>query len=253
MSAQQQRQTVGASVRESVIRHAIAALYREADVPSPSVRYPVTPLGPLMDGLTVLCRELPELTSRSAERYLLTRGSITEPLGSGIATDERLSGFLYATEAQACVLLRKEDPVVRRRFSLAHELGHLRLHVPAWLDNNGYATGEEGHEGAFHDLFTREQREADGPAVNGEAVSRETAHLRREREADRFAAMLLMPEAVARPLSDIGRREGFAGEGLAERLAMEMLVSRSAMRRRLVALGILAFDTAPEDWKEEEE
>jgi Predicted Zn peptidase len=215
------------------IAEEVAALYRTVDLPPPSISYPIAPLGPLLDALPLVCREIPGLTSRAAEAYLLRRGGLPESFAPGVATDEPLAGFLYAGDDQSFVFLRADDPVFRRRFSLAHELGHLVLHLPGWLEGQM----ESGTE--LLDHFTPDQAESRGAATDT------GSHSFRESEADAFAAELLMPAPLMRHLVAAARRDGLSGTGLAEWVAITLLVSRAAVGRRLVALGLASADAAP--------
>jgi len=102
----------------------------------------------------------------------------------------------------------------RRRFTIAHEVGHLLLHVPAASE-------------AFYD------RPADIREVDDGAVGAAVPELRRrEREANVFARELLMPETL---LNEQARATGFNLPALAERFE----VSVPAMRLRLRLLKLL--------------
>lgn len=72
------------------------------------------------------------------------------------------------TEGKADVWVRSDSPPARRRFTLAHELGHLMLHSTGLM---------------FRDITT-------GTLM----------HPPEEREANAFAAALLMPRALVQPL-----------------------------------------------------
>jgi Zn-dependent peptidase ImmA (M78 family) len=213
--------------------------YEELDVPPPTENLPVAPLGPLLERLHVAHEELPGLTAVRAEAFLQGRGVVGED-GLGLCgdTNEKLAGFLYASGRAARLFVNADDPVVRRRFSIAHELGHYVLHFRPRLLRWREAL-EAGEEVApvLCDAFAL----PDGPEDEDEEETNNDGadYDRQEREADAFAAALLLPADV------IAARAGalqpdFAGESLAERLAMDLLVSRQAMRRRLRALGYLA-------------
>jgi len=117
-----------------------------------------------------------ELVKRTREPF--TSEAALEPLGDGRA-----------------IVLNGSADAGRRRFTIAHEIGHFVLHA-----ENG---------GAIHE------------AGRGE-----------EREADAFAAELLMPEHLV--------REAVREQGLdAIRLADRFEVSRQAMQTRLRGLGLL--------------
>ena len=82
--------------------------------------------------------------------------------------------------------MRRDEPPARRRFTIAHEIGHHLLHS----------------DGAT--VMCR-------PIDVGQADDTNRA---REREANRFAAELLMPEALLREYAD---REGADPIALSER------------------------------------
>jgi hypothetical protein len=114
----------------------------------------------------------------------------------------QLSGVLLPARWE--IWVRRDEPAPRRRFTVAHEVGHHLLH-------------------------------SDGAAVLCRPADVETTRgdLRaREREANRFAAELLMPEAMVREAAD---REGPDPIALAGRFG----VSDVAMGFRLVTLGYL--------------
>ena len=110
-----------------------------------------------------------------------------------------LSGVLLPARWE--IWVRRDEPAPRRRFTVAHEIGHHLLH-------------------------------SDGAAVLCRPADVETAQgteRAREREANRFAAELLMPEAMVREAAD---RDGPDPIALAPRFG----VSDVAMAYRLVTL-----------------
>lgn len=112
---------------------------------------------------------------------------------------EQLSGVLvpetYGNETRYLILVNSRHRRTRRRFSIAHELGHFFLH--------------RGLQPAFTHLGKSQGR--------------------LEREADLFAAELLMPEGDVRLAAQL---TNFSG------LVRAFEVSAAAMRRRLTELGI---------------
>lgn len=116
-------------------------------------------------------------------------------------TDFPTSGMTLHTSRGWLIVLRRDEPQVRQRFSLAHELKHI-------LDD------------PFIDRLY--------PAL-GHNSSRERA----ERICDYFAGCLLMPKRWL--MSD-----WCSGRQNIERLAGRYHVSRAAMRVRLAQLGLLA-------------
>jgi len=131
------------------------------------------------------------------------------------ADQGRLSGMLDPVEM--VIWIDRDEArrsAGRRRFTIAHEVGHLLLHVP---------TSRE----PFYDR-PADIREVDDGGM-GEAVPELR---RREREANVFARELLMPETLVNAQA---RATGFNLPALAERFE----VSVPAMRLRLRLLKLL--------------
>jgi hypothetical protein len=153
---------------------------------------------------------LPALTRSRVVRHLRAQGIRTDELGN---PEERLAGFLFAAGTAAWAFVTADDILPRRRFTAAHELGHAVLH-----------------------------RETMGQFVADVSISETDDGVTRpeEREANRFAAELLMPEEVIRARAEELRREhGGSPRGVLEyRLAAELIVSAEAIRYRLTNLGI---------------
>lgn len=126
-------------------------------------------------------------------------------------SDSYLSGMISKRGPETVILVKQTDPDSRKRFTIAHELGHHFLHL----------TDKE--DGAFVDntinLF-REQFHDHSPE----------ADRKQETEANRFAAALLMPEALM-------RRE-FAQNPDIDYLAWKFGVSEQAMGYRIAELGL---------------
>lgn len=128
-----------------------------------------------------------------------------------------ISGLLYRTAGAAPVIgVNSNNPKVRQRFTIAHELGHLSLH--------------DGHDLILERLIRLNFRDATSSTASDEE----------EIEANHFAAELLMPHDFlrhnlgmllqGRPISDLE---------LVRRLARRFEVSQSAMEYRLTSLGML--------------
>jgi len=123
-----------------------------------------------------------------------------------------VSGMLIREDDQRTVGLNRTQTPSRQRFTLAHELGHLRLHRGRAL------------------IVDSSIRVNLRDAVSSAATDRE------EMEANRFAAALLMPEAM---VLDAVRDAGLSSvDALQKRLARLFNVSAEAMGYRLVNLGI---------------
>lgn len=110
------------------------------------------------------------------------------------------SGMSAHTDRGWLILLRGDEPKVRQRFSLAHELKHI-------LD----------------DPFIRRLYPSLGTT---------TSYERAERVCDYFAGCLLMPKRWL-------LKDWCSGKQNIERLATRYNVSRAAMRVRLSQLGVL--------------
>ncbi|HXJ21761.1 MAG TPA: ImmA/IrrE family metallo-endopeptidase [Polyangia bacterium] len=134
--------------------------------------------------------------------------------------DDGLSGFLLRGpavpgELRAIIGVNKYHHVNRQRFSIAHELGHLLLH----------AAGEEVH--VDRDTVFRVKRR-DSESSKGTDPD--------EREANAFAAELLMPASfLLRDLEDIEVLED-SNSAVAD-LASRYGVSQQALMIRLANLG----------------
>jgi Zn-dependent peptidase ImmA (M78 family) len=171
------------------------------------------------------------MTPASAARELVIKARIAEPpvpverlaqnAGALISYQpfeaQDISGLLYRVADTAPVIgINSNNPKVRQRFTIAHELGHLTLH--------------EGHDLILERLVRLNFRDATSSTASDEE----------EIEANHFAAELLMPHDFlqhglsmllqGRPLSDLE---------LVRRLARRFEVSQSAMEYRLTGLGML--------------
>lgn len=167
--------------------------------------------------------------SVDAARYLLKRYEITDApvpveeiaknLGATVSArpnSAEISGVLVRDGDSIVIGVNARDDLLRQRFTIAHELGHLRLHPgrPLHVDRsvliNSRMSGERGRG-------------------KGE-----------EREANWFAAELLMPERLLRKeangIAESGQVQN--EDDLIDCLAAKFRVSKSAMRFRLLNLGL---------------
>lgn len=169
--------------------------------------------------------------SDAAAKALLTQLGIDEAPIDPVLIAERLDVLVVPQEMPDDVsgmLLRRGDEQVigvnhshhenRQRFTVAHELGHLRLHRgrPLILDTDTRVN--------FRDT------------VSSMATDRE------EMEANRFAAALLAPEPMVRRAAR--EAEFRTAQQLVHLLAGRFEMSEMAMSYRLINLGILAGPTA---------
>ncbi len=126
--------------------------------------------------------------------YVLEKLDVSLTFGS---TEEGVSGVVVTVGRNAFMKISSSEPMIRQRFAAAHALGHLLIHDVSM-----------GHE----DIFT--------PGLPTSVM---------EREANVFAANLLMPEWMVRPAVDQ------MGADLTA-LAKRFVVSEDAMELRLRAL-----------------
>lgn len=92
--------------------------------------------------------------------------------------DDSLAGLIAKRGGSAQILVEQSDPPYRKRFSIAHELGHHFLH----LLKDGHIIDRRV------DMFREKQPTA----------AARSSHRNREVEANWFAAALLMPEDLVR-------------------------------------------------------
>jgi Zn-dependent peptidase ImmA (M78 family) len=162
--------------------------------------------------------------SQSAKELLARHGlsappvpifQLAEKLGIEVVPDHLepdVSGMLYRGQGRAIILVNKLNAPIRQRFTVAHEIGHFVLHP-----------GD-----AFVDF--RDTRSSTGLD-------------RHEREANRFAADLLMPEEwVYEAFKEVvlEAKPRASTDDSILMLAKRFDVSAEAMRFRLVNLGVLS-------------
>ncbi|MEJ7736322.1 MAG: ImmA/IrrE family metallo-endopeptidase [Chitinophagaceae bacterium] len=126
---------------------------------------------------------------------------------------DNISGVLIIENGQATIGFNKNESRVRNRFSVAHELGHYILH-------------KDGS-----DLFVDKQFRVMYRGTNTDGVN-----YTHEREANEFAACLLMPDNLVR--EEIASLElDYTDEDIIKILAKKFDVSTVAMSIRLSNLG----------------
>jgi len=207
------------AIEESnLIRETVATTFRDAGLAWPPTSSGPIPLGDLISNYPVVHQEVDGLNRAAASAVL--RG--WDVRWSAIPReDPPLAGFLYASKRAdrraGFIFVRKGDILPRRRFTAAHELGHYRLHFnPDEAEMVEFDGDEDVEESGQADLTSM------------------------ERQANRFAAELLMPEAVCRTLHEChARKYGPVDRYLVYHLAGELLVSRSAIAWRLFGLGLI--------------
>lgn len=194
-----------------MIADAIAQLRRDSGMPvDPGRRGPVL-LDRFFEHAYLSHFAIPDMTRGAIAEFLLREGMPVEELGDPAETVE---GFIFAAGRIGWAFVSRDarNILPRRRFTAAHELGHFLMH--------------RERMGRFRaDAQILEEADVADPL---------------EREANRFAAELLMPKEIceARAL-ELKAKYGTCPRGvLAYRLASELLVSREAMRYRLKSLGV---------------
>lgn len=131
--------------------------------------------------------------------------------------DGDVSGFLVRNEKQTVIGVNTAHPKTRQRFTIAHEIGHLKLH--------------DGHPLIVDKLVRVNMRRAASLPSNAEEVA-----------ANKFAAQLLMPtEQVRREFrKSIPKRGPASADLLVAQLSTTFAVSPQAMTYRLKELNLLS-------------
>ena len=241
--------TVSAERNEEILS-AVQRVYEAAELDPNTIRPGIIPLYDLVGAYPIRVAELKDLTYRSAVDFLMAETG--QPIPVPEEEDRPLAGFLYVYEYSSvfygCILVRKSDPVARRRFSVAHELGHYVLHFLPLLERQDLTIASEVLI-MVEGLAYRENNEVTDDMPSGQltftrgvtpGTYTSIGNVQQlELEANQFAAELLMPRQVCEVLvKQYGRQFGNRRLVLARRLASEFLVSQTAMRRRLADLDL---------------
>jgi Zn-dependent peptidase ImmA (M78 family) len=126
-----------------------------------------------------------------------------------------ISGFLFREGDRAIIGINKRHAPNRRRFTIAHEIGHLLLHE-----------GQELHVDRQFRVHLRDDRSSQ--AIDSDEIA-----------ANQFAAELLMPATfIRRDLQ--GRDLDLEDDGQLRELATRYGVSLQAMTFRLTNLGLIS-------------
>ena len=144
--------------------------------------------------------------------YPVPLGSICEKLGVDFCSEEMsddLSGLISYEDGKYSLKVNDAHSILRKRFTVAHELGHYLLH---------------------QDILKKEGKILERSVKK---TPTEIDGVKREREANEFAAELLMPEKHF-----IERYREFQYAVL-EQLSEYFAVSVAAVRVRLLNLGIV--------------
>jgi len=132
--------------------------------------------------------------------------------------DDDVAGFLLKKNNEAHIGYNKKNVSERVRFTIAHELGHFVLHEK---DSDLFVDKEE------EKILYRDHNSSKGQFI-------------KEREANAFAAALLMPQNLL--LSEIEKNKGEGKNKLMKTLARKFRVSEQAITIRLTNLGVIDYD-----------
>lgn len=136
---------------------------------------------------------------------------------------EGVSGFLVIKNGKALIGVNPDESIVRQRFSIAHELGHFHLH------------SKKGDV-----LFvSKQKRHSLGQEIHYRNEKSSSGEYKKEREANGFAAAILMPESMLISAIDI-IPPFFSIEEAIKSLARTFHVSPIAMSIRLTRLGLIS-------------
>jgi Zn-dependent peptidase ImmA (M78 family) len=128
------------------------------------------------------------------------------------APSREFSGILIRKQGSALIGISSSEPNVRQRFTVAHELGHYFLHP---------------RKDAFVDY------------IHYRDNSRSSSRDPQERQANMFAAALVMPRKLLEKDLRLATKGGFDDDDVAT-LAAKYQVSSEAMKIRLINLRLLA-------------
>ncbi|MGC4101107.1 ImmA/IrrE family metallo-endopeptidase [Ferruginibacter sp.] len=130
--------------------------------------------------------------------------------------EDDISGFFAIKNKKAHIGVNKANNAQRIRFTIGHELGHYILHAketPLFIDK------EESR-------LNRDYNSSTGELI-------------KEREANAFAAALLMPrKLVIKKINELSERDN---KTLIRKLSVEFDVNPKAMGIRLVNLDIIGY------------
>lgn len=136
--------------------------------------------------------------------------------------DDRHSAFLVVKNNRARIFVNANHHPNRQRFSVAHEIGHFLLHhVPSAKENNLYLDEKL-------DLYHRKS-----------IPTNTMVDFTLERQANRFAADLLMPKGlIEQHIDDEGL--DILEEKVMRKIALAFKVSEQSLLIRLLELGYVS-------------
>ena len=128
---------------------------------------------------------------------------------------EGMEAMVKRTGERFEIVLDKNKPKLRQRFSIAHELGHLFLHMGYLVDSDRWQKSDDYKDAVFFRFGYSEEEE----------------------EAHEFAAAFLMPEEPFREISELNS-EG--GKCQIKQVAGHFKTSHEAAFRRGKSLGLFS-------------
>lgn len=141
--------------------------------------------------------------------------------------EDEISGMLVIKDGNKHIIINKNQHPNRQRFTIAHEIGHLALH-----HKDGDQLFVDNKIAVYHRVGTPSHQAYSSPGS--------LTDLSDEKEANYFAASLLMPEALLRSYID-SRQLDISDELDIYLLANAFGVSEQAMSIRLQNLGLIRF------------
>lgn len=131
--------------------------------------------------------------------------------------DQDVSGLLLISQGKRTIAVNEAHADNRKRFTIAHELGHLMLHAVDQDEDNVFIDRK---------VFNRNSDASQGI-------------YRQEIEANRFAAELLMPKRLLlNAIDELGDEIDLSDDDTLYELAKKFEVSTQAMAIRLTSLDI---------------
>lgn len=146
--------------------------------------------------------------------------------------DDETAGVLIVKGEQRHILVNKGHSENRRRFTIAHELGHLVLH-------DDEANGDSSGQRMFIDRQIRVYQRVGEASSAVYQQEGSTTTVEQEREANVFAACLLMP---AHHVTRAAQERDLFDEISVASLARNFEVSEQAMSIRLQQLRLLIVE-----------
>lgn len=143
------------------------------------------------------------------------------------ALEDEVSGMLVVTDGATHIVVNKNHHPNRQRFTIAHEIGHLRMH-----HRDGDQLFVDTKLAVYHRIGSATSR--------AYAMPGSTTNSEQERQANVFAASLLMPEALLREYID-SRQLDISDEFDISLLANAFGVSEQAMSIRLKNLQFIDY------------